>query len=93
MEPICTVKASVDSSFSELSSAIFSVSVLLARPEIFSIYWRPLEVGHRYSITFNLAGVRLLIKGGSYSKAVCIYFGACGGPDRIPLHRSGGILL
>ena len=39
-EPICTVKASVDSPFSELPSAIFSVSVLLARAEIFSIYWR-----------------------------------------------------
>ena len=44
MEPICMVKASADSSFSELSSAIFSVSVLLARAEIFLIYWRPLEV-------------------------------------------------
>ena len=38
------IKASVDSSFSELPSANFSVSVLLARAEIFSIYWRPLEV-------------------------------------------------
>ena len=46
-EPICTVKALVDSSFSELSSAFFPVSVLLARAEMFSIYWRPLEVGHR----------------------------------------------
>ena len=46
-EPICTVKASVDSSFSELPSAFFPVSVLLARAEIFSIYWRPLEVGYR----------------------------------------------
>ena len=26
----------------------FSVSVLLVRAEIFSIYWRPLEVGYRY---------------------------------------------
>ena len=46
-EPSCTVKASVDSSFSELSSAFFPVSVLLARAEMFSIYWRHLEVGHR----------------------------------------------
>ena len=39
------------------------------------------------TINFSFAGVRLLIKGGSYSRAAFIYFGG------IPLHRSGGILL
>ena len=39
------------------------------------------------TIYFSLARVRLLIKGGSYSRAAFIYFG------EIPLGRSGGILL
>ena len=39
------------------------------------------------TINFSLAGVRLLIEGGSYSRAAFIYFGG------IPLHPSGGILL
>ena len=39
------------------------------------------------TINFSLAGVRLLIEGGSYSRAAFIYFGG------IPLRRSGGILL
>ena len=39
------------------------------------------------SSNFSLAGVRLLIEGGSYSRTAFIYFGG------IPLRRSGGILL
>ena len=39
------------------------------------------------TINFSLAGVRLLIEGGSYSRTAFIYFGG------IPLRRSGGILL
>ena len=39
------------------------------------------------TINFSLAGVRLLIEGGSYSRAAFIYFGG------IPLRPSGGILL
>ena len=46
--PICKVKASVDSFFIELSTAICFMSVLLARAEIFTIYCRPLEVCNRY---------------------------------------------
>ena len=41
------VEASVDSFFVELSTVICFVSVLLARAEIFMIYWRPLEVWKR----------------------------------------------
>ena len=44
---ICKVKASVDSFFIELSTA-FCMRVLLARAEIFTIYWRPLEVSNSY---------------------------------------------
>ena len=39
------------------------------------------------TINFSVAGVRLLIEGGSYSRTAFICFGG------IPLHRSGGILL
>ena len=39
------------------------------------------------TINFSLAGVRLLIEGGSYSRTAFIYFGG------IPLRRPGGILL
>ena len=46
--PICTVKASVDSLFSELSTIICFMSVPLARADIFLIYWRPLEIWNRY---------------------------------------------
>ena len=45
MQPICKVKDSVDSLFIDLSAEICFVSVLL---EIFTIYWRPLEVYNRY---------------------------------------------
>ena len=39
------------------------------------------------TINFSVAGVRLLIEGGSCSRTAFIYFGG------IPLRRSGGILL
>ena len=38
------------------------------------------------TINFSLAGVRLLIEGGSYLRAAFIYFGG------IPLRQPGGIL-
>ena len=44
VQPICTVRTSMDSSFSVLSNTVSFVSVLLARAKISSIYWRPLEV-------------------------------------------------
>ena len=46
--PICKVKASVDSFFIELSTPFCFMRVLLARAEIFTTYWRPLEVCNRY---------------------------------------------
>ena len=39
------------------------------------------------TINFSLAGVRLLIEGGSYSRKAFVHFG------EIPLRRSGGILM
>ena len=48
-QPICKVKASIDSFFIELCTAICFVRVLLARAEIFTIYYRPFEVRNRYS--------------------------------------------
>ena len=83
----CTLILLLCSFISVQFSYTWSKSPNLTSAKVYKVYTVFFRIVAAATINFRLAGVRLLIEGGSYLRMAFIYLGG------IRLRRSGGILL